>query len=52
VTLTETSGSATTKTITEVVNETSFVSGETAIIVAAFMIFASIGAALMIQRRN
>jgi hypothetical protein len=41
-----------TETITEIADDTSFMSGETAIIVAAFMILASIGVAMMIQRRS
>jgi|TARA_B100001971_G_scaffold106298_1_gene97777 hypothetical protein len=41
-----------TETITEVADDTSFVSGETAIIIAAIMILASIVVAMMIQRRN
>ena len=41
-----------TETITEIADDTSFMSGETAIIVAAFMILASIGVVMMIQRRS
>jgi ABC-type tungstate transport system substrate-binding protein len=52
VTVTKTSGLTSTETITEVADDTAFVSGETAIIVAAFMILASIGVAMMIQRRS
>jgi hypothetical protein len=52
MTVTKTSGLTSTETITEVADDTSFMSGGTAIIVAAFMILASIGASILLQRRN